>query len=522
VSVLGLARGPLLGLLCALGADVAWAQAGKRGDLVRVRSVPLSSEERALDAAWRDVDGDGQADLVLALGPKRGVGRRSLALHLGNASGLAQVPSQRIELPADVVAFAIAELDPAAGREFALLTPRGAYALRPSAPEAERFLRLAELDCLWQLPDPEQLVHWSRAVADLDGDGLDDLLVPGAKGYHLLLQRRADGQSRFETRFLPLLAPLPLAEGQAALRVTSASANAGLEISLSEALGVTTLVSVDDQVPAPFVLDADGDRRVELLAQDETQLQWFPGSPSGPEVQARSLASPVVVDERRALDVSFASLFGDVSGDGRLDWVLIAGDQRASKARTQILIHHQRQPTPDKPERFVSTPDAVLVIDGFAGDPRLYDLNGDGRVDLSLAALRPDLLQALTQGSLDRYELEQYIYLNEGGKLARRPVLAERLSFRSEDSLPTLEFVRDRSGDKLADLLWRPEAGKLRLSMVSTRGERWSLNATPLFELGIDPRARILADSVFGRGAMAPPLEHLLVVGPRDVSVLEF
>lgn len=505
-----------------LAADPAQAQGAKRSELVRVRSVPLPSEERALDAAWRDLDGDGLTDLVLALAPKGTPGRRFLAVHLGAAQGLAQVPSMRFELPADVVAFAIAELDPASGREFALLTPRGAYVLRPAAPEAERFLRLAELDCLWQLPDPEQLVHWSRAVADLDGDGNDDLLVPGSSGYHLLLQRRAEGQSRYETRFLPLLPPLPLDEGRAALRVTSASANSGLEISLSEALGVTTLVSVDDQVPAPFLLDADGDRRLEVLAQDESQLQWFPGSPTGPEVQARSLASPVVVDERRALDVSFASLFGDVSGDGRLDWVLIAGDQRASKARTQILIHHQRQPTPERPERFVSTPDAVLVIDGFAGDPRLYDLNGDGRIDLSLAALRPDLLQALTQGSLDRYELEQYIYLNEGGKLSRRPVLAERLSFRSEDSLPTLEFVRDRSGDKVSDLLWRPEAGKLRLSMVATRGERWSLNPTPLFELGIDPRARILADSVVGRGAMAPPLEHLLVVGPRDVSVLEF
>jgi FG-GAP-like repeat len=383
-------------------------------------------------------------------------------------------------------------------------------------------VRLAELDCLWQLPDPKQLVHWSRAVADLDGDGLDDLLVPSARGYHLLLQRRDAVSSRFEARFCPLLSPLPLAEGQAPLRVTSASADSRLEVRLSGALGIRTLVAVDDEVPAPFLLDADGDKRLDLLVQDETQLQWFPGSAAGPGTAAESLPSPVVVDERRALDVSFASLLGDINGDGRLDWVLLAGDQRASKARTQILVHHQRVPTREQPQRFVSTPDAVLVIDGFAGDPRLYDLNADGRLDLSLAALRPDLLQALTQGSLDRYELEQYVYLNEGGKLQRRPMLAERLSFRSEESLPTLEFVRDRSGDRVADLLWRPEAGKLRLSMVMTRGERWSLNSTPLFELGIDARARISADSVVGRGAMAPPLDHLLVIGPRDVQVLEF
>lgn len=510
-------------LLSLCLAPEAQAQAGKKQELVRVRSVPLPSAQRALDAAWRDVDGDGAKDLCLALGPTEGQGRRSLALHRQLPTGsLEPEASLRIELPQDVVAFALADLDPAPGIEFALLTPKGAYALRPNAAEAERFVRLAELDCLWQLPDPEQLVHWSRAVADLDGDGLDDLLVPSSAGYHLLLQRRSEGVTRFEARFCPLLLPLPLAEGQAALRVTSASADSTLEVRLGGSLGVRTLVAVNDEVPAPFLLDADGDKRLELLAQDETQLQWFAGSSTGPAVQGESLPSPVVVDERRALDVSFASLLGDISGDGRVDWVLLAGDQRASKARTQILIHHQKVPTRDQPRRFVSTPDAVLVIDGFAGDPRLYDLNGDGRLDLSLAALRPDLLQALTQGSLDRYELEQYVYLNEAGKLQRRPILAERLSFRSEDSLPTLEFVRDRSGDKVADLFWRPEAGKLRLSMVMTRGERWALNSTPLFELGIDARARILSDSVAGRGALAPPLDHALVVGPRDVQVLEF
>lgn len=205
-----------------------------------------------------------------------------------------------------------------------------------------------------------------------------------------------------------------------------------------------------------------------------------------------------------------------------MDWVLAAGDQRASKPRTQVLVHFQRVPGSSEEPRFSSTPDQVLVLDGFAGDVRLCDLNGDGRLDLSLVALRPDLLQAITQGSTDRYELEQYIYLNEGGALSRRPILAEKLSFRSEESLPSMEFVRDLTGDKIAEFFWRPEAGKLRVSMVNTRGERWSLLERPLWELGIDRDARLVVYSIQGAGAMAPVLDHVLVIGSKDLSVVEF
>jgi len=515
-----------LALALAFGSK-AWAAPSKplAKDLVQVASVAFPAGQIPLDAALGDVDGDGLRDLIVALGPQEGRGRRHWNWYARNAAtgGFAQTATQSFDLPADVLAFALADLDPAKGNEVLLLTPRGAYVLLPNAPEAERFRRLVEVDCLWQLPDEKQLVHWPRAIADFDGDGLADLMIPSLGGYVCAMQRRAEGASRFEPHELPLLPRLPFQEGEKGpLQVTSASAKAEFELRLSSPLGPTVLVSVSDELPTPFVLDADGDGKLELLAQDDTQLQWFAGSAEGAQAPAESNPAPVVVDERRALDVSFASLLGDVNGDGRMDWVLAAGDQRASKPRTQVLVHFQRVPGSSEEPRFSSTPDQVLVLDGFAGDVRLCDLNGDGRLDLSLVALRPDLLQAITQGSTDRYELEQYIYLNEGGALSRRPILAEKLSFRSEESLPSMEFVRDLTGDKIAEFFWRPEAGKLRVSMVNTRGERWSLLERPLWELGIDRDARLVVYSIQGAGAMAPVLDHVLVIGSKDLSVVEF
>jgi hypothetical protein len=500
-------------------------------DLVRLSSVPIASDKKPYDAALWDLDGDGLSDLVVAWGDRTGTGLRQIAWfrRLGPGKGFPEQPTQSFDLPKDILAFAMADVNPAPGQEILLLTQGGAYALLLAADEANRFQRLLELDCLWQLPDDNSLPYWPRAVADLDGDGLQDLLIPSLHGYVCAMQRRPEASeglkelAKFEAHALPLLARLSVdKEKNGPLQVKSTSSETSLELNLNNAFGVSTLVEVSDEVPAPFLLDADGDGRRELLVQDETQLQWFAGGSQGPQGPAESHPSPVIVDARRALDVSFASLLADIDGDGRLDWVLVVGDQRASKPRTQVLVHLQKIPSSEAPERFQSTPDQVLVLDGFAGDTRLYDLNGDGLLDLSRVALRPDLLQAIAQSSSDRYELEQYIYLNEGGQLSRRPILAEKLSFQTEESFPSMEFVRDRTGDKVADFFWRPEAGKLRLSMVNTRGERWALMSKPLWDLGIDPKARLLVDSIRGAGAMASPLQHALVLGDKDISVVEF
>jgi hypothetical protein len=82
------------------------AQGTKKTELVRVRSLPLASEERALDAAWRDVDGDGAKDLCFALGPRASGARRSLVCHRQLSSGALDPKAHfRIELAQDVVAF---------------------------------------------------------------------------------------------------------------------------------------------------------------------------------------------------------------------------------------------------------------------------------------------------------------------------------------------------------------------------------------------------------------------------------
>ena len=98
-------------------------------------------------------------------------------------------------------AAAVTDPDTGAGESFdvaevVLFQGKGAFAWRPRGPEDARYVRLIEAPFLWQLAEPEDVIHWREGARDLDGDGWDDLVLPGPEGYVLAVQRRApDGVS---------------------------------------------------------------------------------------------------------------------------------------------------------------------------------------------------------------------------------------------------------------------------------------------------------------------------------------
>ena len=76
-------------------------------------------------------------------------------------------------------------------------------------------------DLIWQLADDSDVLHWGAGVRDLNGDGLDDLVIPEAGAWRLAFQERdAKGEASFG-RVQVLRVPLDATITQGVSRVVA-------------------------------------------------------------------------------------------------------------------------------------------------------------------------------------------------------------------------------------------------------------------------------------------------------------
>ncbi len=503
------------------------AHGAQSGVALDIHSLPLGAGERVSAALAADMDRDGARDLLLAIERESG---RELRIHRARPQGArryAGQPDARLELSVDTIAFAPLALGAAGPRAVALFGPRGAVSWAPEAPEAERLRRLVSADLLWQLPADAGPFPFPAAVADLNGDGLEDLLLPTRRGYALAWQR-ADGDTPFGE---PVLLRLPDTRALAAERGLDApeegpaalgDGGVSLRLGAGRPDRAGLLVRVSDQVPSPFAADLIAPGRRDLIALDDLFLHtWSLGPNMAGGAPDQSLVSPVRLDARRQLDVSFSAHVAHLDRDGRTDLIFVAGDQRAREVRSQVLVFNQSGRAAGARDPFGErgTPDQVLVLAGFVADAELVDVDGDGLPDLVLTTLRPDLFDTLRQAVADRLELELVVYRNEGGRFARRPSFSQRVRVALEGSEPLVRFARRPGASGFAYLLLREEPGRLvAQGLRAGRDGSWSLLPRPLQEVGLHADARLVTVPGPGPGA---PIAGVLALEPGQVLALE-
>jgi|CXWL01.1.fsa_nt_gi hypothetical protein len=311
-------------------------------------------------------------------------------------------------------------------------------------------------------------------TADLDGDGLDDLFLPGADAL-AILRGGPEGVTPF----------------------------ARLEVPGDAWSSSDVLVR---RYPLPFVGDVDGDHRPDLAFQDVLEgwglvrvVKNLGGGRFGSPVSLR-LAPP------RGSDGPEAVFFGDLDGDGRAEAVLQTETQ-ATRNGLRAALEEAREPK-SKIELFrvdgalkrADAPYQTLEVSGFlisaeAGLPvpsGILDLDGDRRLDL--ATLTTDFstfkaLASLTTKRLDLDMIPRVWCQGADGRLA--PVkldLSGRMRFDLEDLRPKrlAFFAGDFDGDGRADFVEMGRGREVRIHRGSP-GCRYSTQADWTLQLPNEP-----------------------------------
>jgi len=520
-----------VGIAVALLCSVCFAQ--------QVTPVQMPSGMWVHAALLHDLDGDGKADLVISA-----VGEaRELRVHLQKAGKVrfgAEPDYKLSPVWKDVVAFAVADVHPDPGAEIVLFSSKGVWAWRPRAPEKERAYKLVECSLLWQLPSSYGAHSFRAGTPDIDGDGLADLLIPEPDGYRIVMQgprgqferqsmlvvpadRDAGGagpisvkarsrrlRSRFEVRF---------SVGRTSMTASGSADGAEAEAN-PRAAG--PLLEIQDTVPAPQLLDFDGDGDKDVIVRTEERLfVWTQRNGAFKGQPAVNLEVPVKEDRARRLEVSYSAHVADLDHDNKADCVIFSGDQRSKEVRTQVQIFSQRK----NQQLFKDgMPDQLLVLAGFAGNPRLVDVDGDGYPDLMAGAFRPDLLDTI-RASSKNLEMELYVFRNNRGKFSRRPDILHRadvemkgLRFSRRQRIAA-EFFGDVTGDGVKDLLLRQESERIKVLMTRVTRNGWQImDRQQLYELRIHARSTLEIGPDRGR-RKAP---DILVLEPAQVLHVRF
>jgi len=484
--------------------------------LARIASIPVAEGFRVEEALTIDVDGDDVADLVIA---SSGRDTRRLSVHLRRKDGPAFVatPDAQLDLTPDVVCIAAADVHADPGREIVLFNASGAFAWRWRATaENQRLQKLFACELLWQWPDRKRVFVWQEGIVDLDGDGLEDLVVPSPWSASIVFQRRGENDAR---RFDLATTLSPGGERELSRRVDvergpdvrqeGGRRRVNVQITGSsvqldaDAAGPGPYLWVKESVPAPRLVDFDGDGDRDVLFLTNDALQVFLQEPRGTfATTPLKLVNPVPVDRSRELDVSYNAKSLDLDGDKRADCILTAGDKRSKDVRTQVLVFLQKAVKPGESPLFGKdgVPMQLLVLDGFARPLGLEDVDGDGRPDFVAGAVRPDLIDGLRAAASERIDAELYVYRNTGSGFSKKPDLSYKLSIRAGGLDLTARFLGDVTNDGVSELFERSDKNALKVHMVRKTRDGLTVVDAPIYELPLADDARLLLPGRLAKG----------------------
>ena len=441
-----------------LGADAA------EGDSPLFSFQSLERPGRAVYHRLADLDGDGDLDLVLVTSDPDDDERFRVHSCLQSAGGrFASTDCGVRDLAESVRSVDAADWDAEPGAELLILGKDGASAASLVGNVFGPPRTIPGVTSVVSGSDPYRPMGLTIAF-DLDFDGRNELVVPTLAGpvIHWAGGRTLALDSPARIRYRVDVGEGGLSDGfagHAKVRRTS-----------------TTQLS-----PDAFVVDFDGDGRLDVVTLVETELRVFrqtaPGAFAPPRIIERTTLSEA---EEKSRFSGERATFADFDGDGRMDLVITkwGSEEERSQIDRALFFARGDGSYPEEPDQVVRTDSAIPIF-------FIRDLDGDGRLDMVVPYFHIAVAQALkvlTENAV-KLQLRTFVLQPDGrfpqAPDKRFPRVHQRIPLEYEldlmglfqtrgsqprgDLAPVLDVNADVNGDGHSDLLADSGSDELRI-----------------------------------------------------------
>jgi len=391
------------------------------------------------DVAAHDMNGDGKLDIFAFCCAEKSMPlHKFIAVYLADSSGAyGKTPSLTVPLEPTIGAAFFAEVTGKPPLELVTVNAEGAtvYSFQDG-----RFTKMSEPRFASLLPNgAKHPIFLKEAASDLDGDGVDEWLIPVPSGYEV---RTADKVIR---------------------RI---SCDVVSDIRSDES---TTIIH---RLPAHHQMTVGASKQKGLaFLSDEVADFWYGEAWS----EHKSFKIPINLDEKWEANAKME----DIDGDGLPD--LIVSQTKGTiniEAHTQVYMASDAFTYPEKPT-------ASFDAKGSVTSPYLIDVNGDKKADLIFITVPIGVKFFMNYFMLGKLGVSVEVYVFKNGGYGTKPDFKTSLSFDAPEGRQRAAYAMgDYNGDGRIDAAFGAGSEKLE---IRTGSATQFLSSKPWVTLALPP-----------------------------------
>lgn len=394
----------------------AHARDDNAGEPVGFKVLTLQRPGVMLLAASGDLNGDGEADLLLFHKPSREAYEKFCSVYFQQEGEFADNPQLEIALGKSVSAVEIEDIDSDERDELCSFDDGGMMVFRLGAESSVESNRLLEYQTL--LPIIGRRIVAVNWIAAIDSDGRMNVVLPVADGIRLFMVETHGGPLTSQTLELPINA--------------SVSGEGGQNY-------------VNYRLPAIEFSDFDNDGHTDVGVFDLERMDFFlTGDSKMPGVH---LTAPLV--RKFTKDFVGATDFRDLNADGIPDATVVLISQKKNlQSEVQIYFGDNDLSYGEEPAHIYSGEESLIL-------PMFLDATGDGKMEMLLQNINVGIGFFLNYFLTNRIRVDTELRkLSSNGRYDDKPAARHPIYVRvSESGAEPARNVADFDGDGLDDLV---------------------------------------------------------------------
>ncbi len=326
--------------------------------------------------------------------------------------------------------------------------------------ETGSIVKLSNVDSIY-LQDKPQFITKKTLVKDVNGDGLDDILIPSFKNLNVLIQHK-ETRKRLDENIFDNFTISQLSI-PAVVDMTSK------KISFSEQKYFTQDINFDGLKDFVFVKDgkltafmqkekglfSETSKTIELPFEFSGLPWWLVRGPDGETADQSDLKHSLLEDIK------------DINGDNIPD-IMVRKTVSSGVLDREISYEFFFGENKSGLLTFSKGADTQITAEGTLSDLKLIDMNNNGKMEVLVSSFDigvSQIIGALLSGSIDQ---DVFVYsLNENNSFGEEPIFEEEVSLSfslsSGQSGQPIILTLDSNGDTIKEIIL--SVGEKRLNI---------------------------------------------------------